>query len=1165
MKRTSLPRAAGVCLLLAAPLLAQQQTAQLVGTITDATGAPIQGAKVEIKDDQRGIDQTATTNGAGEYTIPLLPPSEHYTVLVDKSGFAHVEKSGLVLEVAQTAKADFSLKAGAEASVDVFMDAPALDTQTSSLGQVITGDTVADLPLNGRSTFRLIELTPGVIFNDSAQGQFGDVPVNTTWDANFSINGGRSGSNEFLIDGIPTSTGFFNQITTMPMVDELDQFKVESNNLSAAYGRFSGGVINVLTKTGTNKWHGTLFEFFRNSALDAYDWFTHQQHVLNPTQVVKPPFKMNQFGGTLGGPIVIPHVYNGHDRTFFFVSYQGTRRIKAESTFFSVPYPEEKDGNFARIANTIYNPYQYNATNGNRTAFTNKQITPSLIDPAAQYIAKNFYPDPNVPGAGVTNNYFDESSNHVNQNLYALRVDQNISSWWHMFGRFEYSDTALQYPNHFHNLASGGSSAVGNTGFHNMSFALNNVYTITPSFLVTASYGFARWYQLKRTLSYGFDLGTLGTPGWQDLAGKVSVPVFPNITVTSFSPLGGQVYLNNGNDSHALLVQATKLAGKHNLSFGIDARAHRINYFSISNGAGTYAFTQQMTRQNDTATAQGNAFASFMLGAANSGSLGLAAGNAIQDYYGGVYIQDNYRILPKLTLNFGVRYDGETPFVDRHNWMNQFDPNVPNPYANSTFPNLKGGLVFANTNGLGRAVYSRDHLNIAPRLGFAYNANADMVIRGGFDVTYAPIEIANNAVGFIPNLGYASSTSMNTDVPVGTKAVVPKDLFRNPFPSGLQPITGASLGASTQVGGAINVWHNDMPTPYAEQWNLDTQYMFPKGFLLDIAYAGSQGVHLSQPFNIDTNSFDVKSALGTSYIDAVPNPFYGQITTGTLSNLTVQRGQLALPYPQFTGVTIVNEPWGHSTYHAAQIKFAKRNRGGLTILTAYTWSKWMSNVNGQITNIGSTNSTTVQDFYHLENERSVSEMDVPHNFVMHFIMPLPFGKGKKFLNHAGFVDKLVGGWRTNAIWKEQSGFPIAIAVTGVPGGATHVNLNPANDPIIHGDRSNQDRVKKYFNNLPDTDPGAAFVSPKAYQPGAVRRTFPALRMPGLQNLDFALMKDTRFFDRLRMQFRAEAFNITNTPHFKGPGDTLNGASYGAITDIRNNSERQIQFALKFFF
>ena len=1154
--RRFLSRVVVLALLSASPLFAQQQTAELVGTITDASGAPIAGAKVTISDSERGIQQSATTNGAGQYTIPLLPPSDHYTVTVDKQGFARVKREGLVLQVAQTAKVDIPLKAGATESIDVFMDAPALDTQTSSLGQVITGETVEELPLNGRSSFRLIELTPGVVFNSSAQGQFGDVPVNTTWDANFSINGGKSGSNEFLIDGIPTSTGFFNQITTMPIVEELDQFKVESNNLSAAYGRFSGGVINVSTKAGTNTLHGVIFEFIRNSALDANDWFS------NHNGAAKPPFKMNQFGGTMGGPVTIPHLYNGHDRTFFFASYQGTRRIKGEPKFFQVPTAAEKDGDFSGMP-TIYNPYDYNDATDKRAAFVDNRIPQPLIDPVAQYIAKNFYPDPNVANPIGNNNYLDSSPIRVNQNLYTFRVDQNVTARWHMFGRFEYSDTALEYPNHFHNVATGGSSAVGKTGFHNMSFAFNNVYTISPSFLVSVSYGFARWYQLKKTLSYGFDLGSLGTPGWQDLASKTSVPVFPNITITSFSALGGQVYLNNGNDSHAILVQATKLLGKHNLMFGVDGRMHRINYYSIGNGAGTYAFTQQYTRQNNKISSGGSAFASFLLGAPNSGQLPLAAGNAIQDFYGGVYVQDNYRILPTLTLNMGVRYDGESPFVDRHNWLNHFDPSVPSPAANPAFPNLTGGLVFAETNGLGRNVYQRDHLNIAPRFGLAYSPNASVVFRGGFNLTYAPIDISNNAVGFIPNLGYASTTQMNTKEPTGTHGNVrPKDLLQNPFPDGLQPITGSSAGAATQIGGPINVWHTNMPTPYSEQWNVDTQYLFPGNALLDMAYVGSEGVHLSQPFNLNTISFDTKEQYNTppSNVDtAVTNPFYGVITTGTLSNKTVSKQQLLLPFPQFTGVTDVNNPWGHSSYHAAQIKFAKKKRNGMTILVAFTWSKWISNVNGQIQNIGPSNNTGVQDFYHLENERSVSEMDVPYNFVSHFVTPLPFGKGRRFLNHGEFINKIVGGWKANAIWKEQSGFPVTIQVTGVQGGANRANLVPGADPIIHGNRTNEERVAKYFNT-------AAFEKPAPYTPGTARRTFPQIRMPGIQNLDFALIKSTKFFERVRTEFRAEAFNVTNTPHFQGPADTLGAAGFGTITAVRTSPpERQIQFALKIYY
>lgn len=1164
-------------------MVGQGQDATVVGTVTDASGAVLPDAVVVVTNPSKGFKQQGKTNSHGEYTVPLLPPAAGYVVTVTKDGFSTFVRKGIELTVAESEKIDVSLKPGTETSVSVDSDAIQVDTQTSSLGQTIAGDTVADLPLNGRSTFRLIELTPGVTFSDSAQGQFGDVPVNTTWDSTFSINGGRTQSNEFLIDGIPTATGLWNQITTMPIVDELQEFRVQSNNLSAQYGRYSGGVINVVTKSGTNSIHGDVFEFLRNDVLDAYDWFTHNQHVQDPS-VTKDSFKMNQYGGVVGGPVTIPHLYSGHDRTFFFLSFQGTSRIKGDPTYYNVPTDAQRAGNFGTI--NIYNPYTYGAA-GNRTQFTNNTIPSSMIDPVGQYIIKNFYPEPNVPStiaAGTTtNNYFDNLPTRVTQFVPSLRIDQNVTNRWHMFGRYEYSLTNLEYPNHYHNIATPGSSAVGKTHWTNQSFAWNNTVTLSPTVLLNVSYGFARWYQYKGTLSYGFDTSTFPSANWAQIHSTPGMlPAFPNMSVTGYAGLSGQVFINNGNDSHAVLAQLTKVWGLHEFNLGFDVRMHRINQLTQSNPGGAFTFNQQNTRLNNTATTNGNSVASMLLGAAvasSANTITIPTGTELQDFYYAGYLQDNWRILPKLTLNLGVRYDYESPYLDRFNELNYFDHGIHSAAANTTFPNLAGGLVFANTNGLGRSVYNRDKLNFVPRIGFAYSPNNDIVFRGGFGISYAPLELTNNATGFAPNQGYSSQTIMNSYTPVkstnGTSTVVPKDLLTTPFPAGLKPITGSALGTLTQLGANINTWYRNPPTPYAEQWNFDTQFTLPGHTLLDVGYAGSAGVHLTAPFNLNTLPFSQIETLQGTLTDPVANPFYGQVATGTLANTTTTRQQLLLPYPQFANVTEINTPWGHSTYNSAQVKFVKRDVKNITILVAYTWSKLMTNTTSGNAPIGSVDFSSVQDYYRLDLERAVSDLDIAHNFITHVVYQLPFGKGQRFINGGGWTDKLVGGWKMNVIWKEQDGIPLIPGVTSVTGGANRPDLVQGVYPKYIGKRDNLHITGKASDCAPRGVNGAnacgwfnqaSIAAPQAYFPGTMRKTWPDVRRPGIQNADVALIKDTRFAQRYHAQFRAEAFNVTNTPHFTGPAEVINGGGLGNITNTRTSPpEREFQFGLKIFF
>lgn len=1136
---------------------AQQQTANLTGTVTDIGGAAVPGATVTISDDQRGIKQTVKANDRGEYTFNALLPGDNYALSITKEGFKETIQKPVILQVAQTAKIDVALNVGAVTeTVSVSSTPPLLDTQTSSIGQVITGQTVEQLPLNGRSTFRLVALTPGVTFSQSAYGQFGDVPVNTTWDTNFGINGGRLQSNEILIDGVPSEVGFFNQITTLPSVEDTQEFKVESSNLPATYGRYAGGVVNVTTKFGTNQFHGTVFEFLRNSWFDANDWFNKK------AGKARLPFKMNQFGVAVGGPII-------RDHTYFFADYQGTRRIKGSPFTATVPTQAQRNGDFSGLA-YITDPFSTHlvGTTQTRDQFAGNVIPTNRIDPVAKAIL-NYYPLPNQPGN--TNNYVSGASVRLSQDMGSVRIDQRVTQKWNLFGRYAYSRTPLTQPNQFNNIADR-PGAVGTTTFVNNSFAFDNIYTISPTLLLSVDYGFARWYQTRKTLSYGFDITSLGFPS--SLASQLPFTMFPSIDIASYQGLANQSFLNNGNDSHAIVTTLTKLIGNHTIRAGFDARMHRINYFSVANTGGAYSFALAQTQGPDansttsclttavvaTSNPQklpcGNAFASFLLGAGSSGSIPLGVGTAMQNFYGGVFFQDDWRVTPRLTLNLGLRWEAETPFNDRNNRLNYFDTNVASPAANPSFPALKGGLQFANTNGIGRTVYSRNKNNIGPHVGASFSPNSTMTLRGGFGIAYAPLEISDNAVGFTPSLGYASSTSWNTSNNGGLN---PANLLSNPFPQGLVQPTGNSLGAGTQLGQAISFWTQNPSTPTMYQWNADVQQQFPGAFLFDLAYVGSRGLHLTGPYNL--NQLDPKywSLGGPALTALVNNPFQPFVSIGTLSNAKVAQQQLLLPYPQFLGVTEINRPYGSSVFHSAQVKVVRRPVKGITMLASYTWSKLMSNVNAQLAPIGPTDNTNPQNYYDLSAERSISEVDQPHNLVINTTSELPFGKGHRFGNNMnGFLDKIVSGWRINGIFTAQSGLPLTLTGTAT-GGANRVNMVAGVDPVIHEKRSNIQRTNAWFNT-------AAFANPGAYTYGTVRRTYAGVRGPGIVNLDASLIKRTRFFERIDTDLRAEMFNVTNTPHFGMPNMARNNAQFGNITStLTSPPSRQIQVALKISF
>jgi len=1142
---------------------AQQQTGEIDGHVTDGSGAAVAGATVKLANESRGIHTTATTDATGRYALPLLPPAEGYAVTVGKEGFKEVTQNGIVLQVSQTAQVNFVLEIGSSTeTIVVTSAAPLLDQETSSIGQVINTTTITNLPLNGRSSFRLIQLTPGVNFNQSAYGQFGDVPVNTTWDTNFSINGGQAQSNEFLIDGIPSSVGFFNQITTIPSVDDTQEFKVESDNLSAEYGRFTGGVINVTTKSGTNQLHGSFFEFLRNNVLNADDYFNKGKGKSTPA------FKMNQFGGALGGPALVPHFYNGKNKTFFFADYQGTRRVQGASFLGTVPTALQRTGDFSQTFNSkgqqvvIYNPFSTQADPANsgqyvRTAFTGNVIPSSLLDPVAKAIM-NYYPLPNATGSTYTNanNYVSNAPLRVAQAQGSARIDQNVSDRYHFFGRFGWLLTDLTQPNTFGNIATGGTGAVGTTQFHSWSFAFDNTYTVSPTLFITVNYGYARWFQSRRTLSYGFDASKLSFPS--QFTSLITIPMFPSISVANYSAMNGQSYLLNGNDSHSVLASVTKIKGRHNIVIGADVRLHLINFFNVASSAGQFSFANAQTQgpnPNTTSTVAGNALASFLLGVGSSGSMPIGSGNALRDWYLAGYIQDNFHLTSKLTLNFGLRYETETPYTDRHNMLNYFSSTVSSPAANTTFPSLTGGLMFAGVGGTPARVYEWNVKQFEPRAGFALTAIPNTVIRGGGGIVFAPLELSNNAVGFVPSTGFSSSTNW---APTTSSGLIPSNLLSNPYPQGLVKPTGTSLGAGTAVGQSISTWAQHPRTPMAYQWSLGVQRQLPWDILAEGAYVASRGLHLTHNYN--ANSLDPKYySMGTALQSMVTNPFSSYVTVGTLSNATIARQQLLLPYPQFTGVAYVNQTWGDSNYHSAQFKFHKRTSHGVSLLAIYTFSKWISNVTSQDAPIGTTNSASVQNWYDLNAEKSLSENDIPHAFTVNAVLELPVGRGHWLLHNAhGPVQKLVGGWSVSGIINQQKGNPLALSATTTIGG-NRPNWVAGVSPVLSSNRSKAQKVAQWFNT-------AAFTTPSAFTLGNVSRTTGVVRSPGLHNMDMTLTKETQLFSDLHLQFRAEAFNLTNTAHFGLPDTALSSSTYGQITSLLPSPwARQIQFAAKFTF
>lgn len=1149
----------GVALALQCSLFGQGTTAQITGRVTDPSGAVAEGAAIQVQNVQTGGVWKTTTNADGLYTIPQLAPG-NYNIAVTKQGFEAAVRNELTLVVDQVAQVNFTLTVGSVSqSVEVSGEPPLLATTNPTAGEVVGNQQIEGLPLNGRSPYRLVLETPGIHSVPSTNGQFGDIPVNTTDDTLISIDGGPASANEIMIDGIPATTGFINQMTTIPSVDGTEEFDVQSGPLRAEWGDTGGGVINVFTKSGTNAIHGDVYEFLRNNVLDADDYFDKLNGV--PT----PPFKMNQFGFTTGGPVYLPKLYDGRGKNFFFVDYQGTRWIQGQTYIATVPTAAQRSGDFTQTYNAqgqmiqIYNPFSTAPDPNNpgqyvRSAFNPNQIPGGMINSIAK-AALAYLPLPNRSGNAVTgtNNYISNAPRRIDEAEFGIKFDQNVGSREKLFERYSFNRNSLNQPNTFGNVGSPGTGSLGDLILNNYSAGVNSTTTLNSSTILNLSYGFARFYWGRPTLSYGFDQTTLGFPS--SLVSKEAYPLFPTFTIAGFSGIGGGGnLLFTGQNTHSLQASVMKLAGRHELKFGVDLRLNLFNQIQGGDADGNYSFAQAMTagpNPNSFASNAGSAWASFLLGTTSSGSMGIPAGMALKNIYLAGYGQDDFHVTPKLTVTYGLRYDATSPMTDRHNRLNYFDPNLPSPAQNASFSNLKGGLVFATPSN--RTVYTWAMNDIQPRLGFSYNPIAHTVVRGGIGLVYMPLSLnpTGDGVGGAPEAGFSADTPMVATL----NGLTPFNLLSNPFPNGLNQPTGSSLGASTYLGQGLSVWNPNPQMPNEWQWNFGLQQEL-KGILFDALYEGSKGTHLVEPLQHDalpTQDY----AMGTALQKLVTNPFYGIITTGALAQPTVTQQQLLLPYPQFTGITVMDDTWGSSIYHALALKAKAPLRHGVSALLSYTFSKEISNAMNSLTTynngINSGLNTGVQNPYNLKAERSVSELDAPQNLSINYTAELPVGHGRRFLSNASGVEQWVlGGWQSNGIYTYRSGFPLVMTATVTDGG-NRPNKS-CSGSIPHTSRPGE--VKEWFNT-------SCFSVPAAFTFGNESRTDPYLRGPSYTEFDTALEKHNHV-ESMDIMFRAEAFNLFNTIHFWMPDTNANDLTFGQLQST-TGTPRVLQFALKISF
>ncbi|MCW5962878.1 MAG: TonB-dependent receptor [Bryobacterales bacterium] len=1120
------------------------QTAQVTGRVTDSTSAVVVNASIEVTNVDTGIQRTTVSNSGGTYTLPLLPPGQ-YTVSAGADGFRTEVRQGITLAVDQTARLDFVLVLGSVAeSISVTADAGLVDSSSATVGTVIENRRVSELPLNGRNAMALVMLTPGVKSNAGPTNSgFGD---RGTALSSISINGGPSGMNNLMLDGGNNVDSYQMGVNVSPAVDAVQEFKVMANTMSAEHGFTAGGVVNMVTKSGTNELHGTLYEFVRNDKFDARRTFAQQ----------RDPFRYNQFGGAVGGPVVLPRLYNGKERTFFFFNYEEWRFRRYDNPVFTVPIEEQRNGDFSRLFTAsgaqipVFDPWSTRANTGGsgflRDRFPNNVIPQSRMDPVAQnYLA--FYPLPNrAPVNPFTNqlNFAGSNAEQRSMRQYTSRVDHRLGNRNSLFGRYTY----------YQHYTDGGIGGVlpdpvvrqRIDNWENRNLILSDTHTFTPTLLNEFRAGVARLYFPFNVASFGDDWPQkLGLPA---IVPSDTIPAVNNGLPGIVTGTAGLRAATTWQIQNTL----TYIRAQHTLKSGFELRIQRANNLQRSAPSGSFVFPVALSGNPQAPAGTGSAFATFLTGAVGNASVTTHLGQAQHGHSLSFFVQDDWRLARRFTLNLGLRYDYQPWPVERYDRVSNFNPFAPEPVRG-----LPGRQEFAGQD-YGRSAIANVKNSFSPRIGFAYSVDdsTTFVIRGGYGIFY-PLIFARDYFGN----GAGFATTSTAYLPPGGNANLPAMRFSDGFPSApIQP-QGAALGPNAFFGQNVSYTQPNEPAPMTQQWNLGIQKQFGLGWMVDVTYSGSHGTHfLSGVY--DYNQLDpVHLALGLALQDRVPNPYEGFVP-GALGAATITREQSLRPYPYYNQIGVTTAMNGNYNSHALLMTMQKRFSSGLTLLASFTGGKLINDSVRTMLNFGEFVEQVGIVGYQNGNfdrrlERSLDPTDVSRRLVFSGVYELPFGKGKAFGGNGKVFNVLAGGWQVNSITTLQTGLPLVIR------GANNLRADRPNSTGESAKLSNPTADRWFDTNT--------FVNPPNFTFGNVGRVLPDVRAPGVANVDISLIKRTPIGERARLELRGEAFNAFNRVNLgfpnvsfqAGPDGRNLSAAFGTITSSRD--ARIIQLGLKLIF
>jgi hypothetical protein len=1092
----------------------------------------ITNARLSILNVETGVDRIVFSNTEGYYSAPLLARG-NYRVSAQLSGFKEVLRSGLTLDEGQTLRLDITLAVGqVSEKIEVTGAAPLLETESPTLSTVITNQKILDLPTVGRNPLQFALLVPGV----RTAGSYGDLPVSAFGGGRASIAGGAAGVNNYMVDGIASENFTSGSLQTPLSVDATEEFRLIVRNPSAEFGRTGGGIINLVSKAGTNQFHGSAYEFLRNKVLRANDFFA------NRAGRTRQPLTFNQWGATLGGPIK-------KDRTFFFFNWEEFKQRTLATTIRSVPTDLQRNGNFSQTLTAagaqvqIYDPFSTrtdpnSATNRIRDQFPGNIIPQNRLPPVARAV-NDFYPTANAAGVVNTNanNFFGVGSSPLDKRIYGLRLDHYLTPTRRLAGRYTYDKTVQGVPNFYNNIAEIQTSDLPlqrHSAFASYTDALK------ANLLIDARAGLNFYNPKRETRSLGFDATRLGLPA--RLNGLMQVQSFPRFNVGDMTAVGADQgdTLVQSNKAFSYTATLTWIRSKHTFKFGSDNRVYQLNNTQGAAGS-SFDFGRGFTQgpnPNLAGATSGFGFAAFMLGTPSGGSVGFGAPvtETVKNF--AVFAQDDWKITPKLTLNLGLRWEVEGGITDRYGVISNFDP-AARPTINGI--NLRGGLSFPGVNGLSRGHRDAELNNFQPRLGFAWQFVPKTVLRGGYGITFLPT--SGIYVG-LDRSGFSLNTPLVASIDGG---FTPNETLANPFPNGkLNPI-GSSQGALSLLGQGIAGNLRDIKRGYSQQLGLSLQREILQGWLVEVGYMGNRGVKLPGRRTYDYLPQQFQS-LGTQLQQLVDNPFFGTIAPNLpLGQRQVTRATLLDTYPQFAGASGY-ATLADSVYHAGTLRIEKRFAQGLSLLVAYTFSKLIDNNVGDAgSNFSESGSNGIRNWDNIAAERSVSTNDLPQRLVVSASYEIPLYKSAPRLLRA-----VAGGWQLNTIASFQSGNVISVSQNGTAFGSSFPNA--IGDPSLANPT-----IDGWLNR-------AAFANSPAFTFGNVGRNLPRTRTDGLNNIDFSVLKSFTLFERFKFQLRGESFNLFNTPTFGNPNGNIDSGAFGTITGLAPNSgPRNIQLGLKLYF